>query len=346
MGWAGFGFSAIVLSFVIGCAPIIKHPGPDVQAPQIYGSPETDDASLIMADGMALPLRIWLPDGKQPPDAVVLAVHGFNDYGAFFTEFAQYLNRHNIAAYAYDQRGFGASDDTGYWAGTQAYLDDAISSLALIVKRHPGVPVFGFGESMGGAVLMAAAQNRDALPAALDGLILAAPAVWGRQTMPWYQNATLWLASHLIPSLRFTGQGLDIIASDNMEMLRALGRDPLVIKQTRVDAIWGVVNLMDRALDSAQDFHVRSLILYGERDQVIKQAPIRAMLARLPEQPENGRLIATYEDGYHMLIRDLGAKVVWQDILAWIGNRGITSLPSGAEQRSGKFIRRMGGLAD
>jgi hypothetical protein len=37
-----------------------------------------------------------------------------------------------------------------------------------------------------------------------------------------------------LPGLKVTGRGLGITPSDNLEMLRALGRDPLVIKETRI----------------------------------------------------------------------------------------------------------------
>jgi alpha-beta hydrolase superfamily lysophospholipase len=32
-----------------------------------------------------------------------------------------------------------------------------------------------------------------------------------------------------------------------------------------------------------------------------------------------------YPDGWHMLLRDLQREVVWNDILAWIDQRAVTS---------------------
>src|SRR3546814_5012683 len=90
---------------------------------------------------------------------------------------------------------------------------------------------------MGGAVVVAALAGPQ--PPEAAGAILVAPAVWGRSTMPFHQRAALWLSARLFPSARFSGRGLGIQASDNIEMLRALGRDPLFIKETRVDAIHG-----------------------------------------------------------------------------------------------------------
>ncbi len=313
-------FIVFLLALCTACAPIIVAPGPAVQAPLI------DDANkqLIMADGIALPFHKWLLENDEQPAAILLALHGFNDYGAFVDEFAVFLNQHKIAVYAYDQRGFGGSANTGFWAGSDAYIGDASTALSLIKARHPGTPIFAFGESMGGAVLMAA-NNQNSTKS--DGLILAAPAVWGRETMPWYQESALWLMAHTLPYMKLNGRGLKLLPSDNIEMLRALSRDPLIIKDTRVDTIWGLTNLMDRALESAPALNDHAFILYGDNDQIIEKGPTEIMFNRLP-QNNNQPLIATYKDGYHMLIRDLGAKIVWRDILAFIQNPAIKVLPS------------------
>src|SRR5262249_57745450 len=85
----------------------------------------------------------------------------------------------------------------------------------------------------------------------VGGVVLSAPAVWGRATMDLLPRLALWAGVRLVPGLILTGRGLKIQASDNIAMLRALARDPLVIKETRVDTIYGLVDLMDAALDSA-----------------------------------------------------------------------------------------------
>lgn len=116
---------------------------------------------------------------------------------------------------------------------------------------------------MGGAVVINA-MTRPGKPA-VAGVILAAPAVWGRDTMPWYQTSLLWTLYHTVPWMTLTGKGLKIMPSDNIEMLRALGRDPLVIKETRVDAIYGLTNLMDNALGAAEKLDDETLLLYGQK---------------------------------------------------------------------------------
>jgi alpha-beta hydrolase superfamily lysophospholipase len=148
--------------------------------------------------------------------------------------------------------------------------------------------------------------------------------------MTWYQRLGLWIGVRLMPGVLVTGQSLNIKPSDNIEMLKALGRDPLVIKATRIDAIHGLTNLMDRALDRAPDFRLPALILYGEKDEIIPKSPTRLMLERLPRTETGKRRVALYENGYHMLLRDLKAEVAWRDIAHWIADPD-TPLPSGAD---------------
>src|SRR5216683_1843458 len=76
-------------------------------------SPQLAGDRLVAADGATLPLRRWLPEGR--PRAVVLALHGFNDYSNAFAGAGAGWAKNGIATYAYDQRGFGAAPGRGRW---------------------------------------------------------------------------------------------------------------------------------------------------------------------------------------------------------------------------------------
>src|SRR3546814_14557070 len=102
--------------------------------------------------------------------------------------------------------------------------------------------------------------------------------------MPFQLRASLWLGARLFPWARFSGQGLGIRASDNNEMLRALGRDPLFINRTRVGAIDGLVDLMDAALAAAPQIEAATLMLYGEKDQVVPIEPALIFWPALPPE--------------------------------------------------------------
>lgn len=283
-------------------------------------------AHAVMADGYHLPLSVWLPSGE--PQGIVLGLHGFNDYRAAFSAPAEFLAANNIMTYAYDQRGFGETAQRGLWPGPDVLQQDARTMVQLLCARYPEKPLFLLGESMGGAVVMDMIQNAET--ACLKGVILVAPAVWGWQTMPLWQRSALWLAAHTAPGQTLTGEGLELTPSDNIEMLRALGRDPLVIKETRIDAVFGLTNLMESALHSSQQLILPALILYGEHDDIIPSNSMCEMLQGLPGPPAGRWRMVLYPAGYHMLTRDLQAAVVLQDMVSWMQNQ-TAPLPSTLE---------------
>jgi alpha-beta hydrolase superfamily lysophospholipase len=177
---------------------------------------------------------------------------------------------------------------------------------------------------MGGAVaIVTMAQSN---PPDVQGVILVAPAVWARSEMPFYQRFALWIGAHTIPWKKVSGQSLGITASDNIEMLRELGKDPIIIKETRIEVLYGLSNLMDKAFDSAERFRDTSLILYGEKDQIIPREPVFDFYKRLPLKSRDQQRMILYENGYHMLLRDLQSENVLTDIVGWINDQTKPSI--------------------
>lgn len=308
----------LTMAALTACAPETQRIGEAFTTPALRGD------AVQTADGTLLPLRSWMPAGK--PKAVILGLHGMNEHAGVFEMPAEAWRKAGIAVYAYDQRSFGAAPQPGVWPGADRMADDFGVAARLLRSRHPGVPIYAVGSSMGGGVLLLAMARPEAPP--VDGVILEAPAVWSRSRMPDYQSAALWIAAHTVPDMTLTGRGLNRVPSDNRAMLRARWRDPLIQKSARVDALWGVTNLMDRAYEAAPRLRVPVLLLYGERDQIIPRVPIEDVARRLPGE---SRRVAFYRNGWHMLFRDLDSATVHRDVIAWIADRRAP-LPSGADR--------------
>ena len=233
------------------------------------------------------------------PRAVIVALHGFNDRKAAFADFAAYAARHRVAVLAYDQPGFGAREGRGYWPGEPALVEAAQAALATAQARWPGTPLYLLGESMG-------------------GLILVSPAVWGGDALTPSYRTVLKIADALAPDVKLTGAGLDILASDNIPMLRALGADPLYIPYARISSIAGIVRLMDDARATGPALAQPRLVLTGARDMVIPPEVAESFIESL--RPAHCTAI-TYLHGWHLLLRDLEARRVWDDVLGWIEDR-------------------------
>lgn len=306
-----------------GCSTAFQPMGPSVEVARMT------DAELVAPDGFRLPLRRWAPPEGVPVQGVILALHGFNDYSNAFDGAGRWFAGRGLVTYAYDQRGFGATRNPGIWAGADTMVADLRMAAELLRTRHPiGTPFYLLGESMGGAVILTALAGPR--PPRADGAILVAPAVWGFDSMGFLPRTALRLSYAAVPGwVVHPPRELNIQPSDNIEMLRALGRDPLVIKGSRVDALYGLTELMGRAMDACGHLRTPALVLYGRHEQVLPSGPVETAMAELRSSARNR--VALYPKGYHMLLRDLSAEVVLADIVHWIGNPSEPLL-SGADR--------------
>src|SRR5579862_3562666 len=320
--------NAVVLVFLMllsACAPVLAPPG------GVKEEVLVEQGVFVTRDGLRLPLRHW---DAAKPIAIIVALHGMSDYSAAFDLPGPWWAAHGVSVYAYDQRGFGAAPNPGLWAGAPAMRNDLDDVVAALRAKFRGVPVYALGESMGGAVVLTALASRN--PPRVNGVILIAPAVWSRRDMPLSYRVVLWMGAHMLPAMHVSGEGLHILATDNLDLLRHLGRDPLYQHSARVDQVYGLVNLMDDARHAPQSIdghHVPILFLYGGNDQVIPAEPTEAVAQALGRSTT----IIRYPNGYHMLLRDLEAEPRWNDVIDWIEKtnpRSMRTANSSESQRA------------
>ena len=302
--------AALLLLLAAACAPLQQHaltPGPS------FSGPRLDQTDFVSFDGARLGLMRW--DAAGDPWAVVIGLHGMDDYSNTFHLAAEHWAREGISTYAYDERGFGRSPHRGIWPGAQLMDEDLRTFTALIRQRFPHAIIAVAGVSMGGAVAIDAFASER--PPAADRLILLSPAVWGWSTQPLSSRIALWSVAHTVPGFVLKPPAFitrNIRASDNIDELIHMGRDPMLIWGTRTDAVYGLMDLMQRAWSETGRLRVPTIYLYGAKDQLIpKDAAVHAA-AGLPA----GDRTAYYLDGYHLLLIDLENPRVWDDVAAYL----------------------------
>ncbi len=326
----------ICASVLVSCAPVTQgelgvRSNENISAR--LGKFYPDEAAFVSFDGAELGLSMWAGDvaanaGSQ--EIVFLGVHGMNDYAGAFRWSAPYWAEQGITTYAYDQRGFGRSPQSGIWPEEELMREDLRVATKEVRRRHPSAKVVVIGVSMGAAVAITAFASDN--PPEADQLILSGPGLRGWGTNPILYRASLWLSSHVRPSwiVRPPKMVLKTITpTDNEDVLRTHWEDPYFQKTNRIDSVYGVVEVMENAHKFAPKLpsSVPTILLYGAKDQIIPPKGVKRTTPKLPEHVRT----AYYKDGYHMLLRDLQRQVVLDDIVSFARNADA-SLPSQAPE--------------
>jgi acylglycerol lipase len=288
-----------VLSLLIlaACSPILVQSPLPMDAG--FKGPALTETTFTSFDGMKLPVTEW--KAKGDPWAVIIGVHGLNDYANGFHLAAPVWAEDGITTIAYDQRGFGRAPGRGIWPSTDLLAHDVRTIVPLVRAQYPHAIIAVAGISMGGAASIVSFSSDDPPPA--DRLILLSPAVWGWSTQPIPYKTALWTVTHIDPALTLSPPhfGSEAIhASDNRPELIAMGRDKLMLWGARTDVLYGIVNLMQQAWKSTDGIKVPTEYLYGYHDEVIPHAAAFHAAAALKPTDKTGY----YRDGYHLLLID------------------------------------------
>jgi len=276
--------------------------------------PETN--TFVSFDGAKLGLTVWEAAGTDDPEHVVVGVHGMNDYAAAFETAAPWWAERGVTTYAYDQRGFGRSVGRGRWPEEELMREDLREAVRIANARHPNAVITVVGISMGGAVAMTAFGS-ESPPQGVDRLILSGPGLRGWGALPVHHRASLWASTKMRPGWvvrppKFAVN--QIVPSDNTEMLIRRGQDPLNLFENRIDQVYGVVSVMESGHQAAPRLPKNTFVLYGARDDIIPKNFLKRTAPTLPDHVRT----AYYENGYHMLMRDLQAETVWADQLSFM----------------------------
>lgn len=300
------------------CAPVQQgriHLPSEKSSAENLGQFIVDENVFVADDGARLGLSVWQAETADP-EIVFLGVHGMNDYAGAFRWSAPFWAEQGITTYAYDQRGFGRSPNFGIWPKEELMRDDLRTAAKEVRRRHPNAKIAVIGVSMGAAVSMTAFGSDN--PPDADILILSGPGLRGWGANPIAYRLSLWMSSHIRPSWVVKPPKIvtrSITPTDHTEVLHVHWEDQYFQKTNRIDSVYGVVSVMEAAHKAASALpqNIPTLFLYGAKDQIIPPNGVKRTTPKLPSHVKT----AYYENGYHMLLRDLQREIVLEDIVSF-----------------------------
>ncbi|MBX3137624.1 alpha/beta fold hydrolase [Candidatus Obscuribacterales bacterium] len=214
------------------------------------------------------PCLAWVNRDK-PIQAVLVCVHGLGLHNGTYEPFGKRMADMGYAVYAIDVRGFGAwMENKGQEkVDFDLCLNDVRTTLKVVRRAHPGVPVFLLGESMGGAIAL---RVTSLYPELVDGLISSVPAGDRFNQAKTSLKVALSYLSNKNKEINI-GEGVVTQATQKEEVRKAWLEDPLARVKMSPKELLQFQNFMNGNHDCAKNIVKTSvLIVQGCQDKLVR----------------------------------------------------------------------------
>lgn len=228
-------------------------------------SPGPSVTDTVMGSG-GIQLRSLRWEAREPR-ARVLIVHGLGEHAGRYAHVGRALAERGLSVLAYDQRGHGESGGRrGHLSSFEVLVED-LHQVRSAAERggSPEEPLFLYGHSMGGLVLIRYLQSyRPGTP----GVVLSAPWLETAVEIPWWKRAAVDLLRRLAPDLALKTEVEPELLTRDPAMQRAYEEDPLVHHRISTALFDHVREAQGRALAEGLPASTATLVLAPGADEV------------------------------------------------------------------------------
>ncbi len=257
-------------------------------------------------------MQSWSPD--QESKAALAVVHGFGEHSGRYMNLVNRLVPAGFTVYGFDHRGHGRSPgQRGHINSWEEFLGDVEAFLTEIRKKDAESPLFLYGHSMGGLLVLSYALRH---PQGLKGVIASGPAL----AQPGVSPILLTLSrimSKLWPSFSIDTR-LDVHSiSRDEEVVRAYQEDPLVHSMASARLGTELTAAMEWTQAHAGDWRLPLLIVHGGDDKLVPPVGSKRFFDNVPFEDKQR---IEYPGTLHEPHNDLDKDKVLEDIQNWLEN--------------------------
>jgi alpha-beta hydrolase superfamily lysophospholipase len=265
--------------------------------------------NIALSDGQVL--RGMISTSGDKARALIIFVHGLGEHIKRYESWAAMLRNEGISFTGLDLPGHGRSDGSRGNIRSYSVTDEMIGILHENVRKiFPGVPVFIYGHSLGGGIV-------------LDYILRKKPDFKGAVvTSPWLKLSfqpskfKILLAGamkSILPGMiQPSGLVMDHISHDRTVVER-YAADPLVHDKISVSLFHSAMNAAGKSLANASNLHIPLLIMHGSDDLLCSPEGSREFASR-----SNLAELKIWEGGYHELHNEPFRNEVFAYLIGWI----------------------------
>ncbi|MBE2285025.1 MAG: alpha/beta fold hydrolase [Prosthecobacter sp.] len=278
----------------------------------------------VSFDGKTMPWQSWAVPSGTKPRGIVIAVHGLSGAKSDFWFLGQELPKRGYTVYAYDLRGQGNDPvigERGDITGQKVWKRDLATFHALVKRRHPKVPVFWYGESLGSLIALHTAADLLGNRSDPEAIILASPVAGLRQTISGFQRFLLETAAKLSPRTRYTlGElaGVDekkIQVTSNSTHGGQMAVTPHHVGAFSLRLLTTIGEMLDENPDAVRDLKMPVLFVASPNDVMSSADQIQGLFAQVRSRDKK---LLWYTRSYHLLLHDVQRQEVVNDVARWL----------------------------
>ena len=279
-------------------------------------SAEHETGEFTAIDGLCLFYQSWVPASKEK--AVIIIVHGINEHSDRYRHFAGYLLSQDLAVETYDLRAHGRSEipvKPTYVNQFEEHQEDLDLFQEIVHDRHPDIPVFLFGHSMGGTIATKLVIERQL---SFAGLILSCAGLKIGESTPSWLVKLSGIISRVAPKLTTRKIQPENLTRDQ-DVVEQIKADPMYYKKG-IPAKTGaeLLRSMDTIQSRAEGIQVPLLVMHGAADTVTSVAGSKSFYEKASSEDKTLKI---YEHAYHEILNEPEKEQVMQDISNWIKKR-------------------------
>jgi len=252
--------------------------------------------------------------------AVIVLVHGMGEHSKRYERFViPFFNRNSIGIITYDQFGHGLTEGIrGHNPGFQAVLDCVDIMINKALEVFGKKPIFLYGHSMGGNVVINYALRRDSN---LKGIIVTSPFLRLAFTPPGWKIFLGKLLQKIVPSITM-GNEVDVesLSRDKNEV-ELYRNDPLV--HDKVSPNYSIVFMEtgEWAIENANKINIPMLLMHGTGDKLTSWKASE----EFRDKGNKNIDLYLYKDAYHELHNEPVKNEIVEKMINWTNKILINS---------------------
>jgi len=199
------------------------------------------------------------------PRAAMVIIHGFGEHSGRYTRLMEHFATQGICTLAIDLEGHGRTGKQGVVRSYDIFHADVTISLNETRKKWPDLPLFLFGHSMGGGIILNHGLNK---APDVKGYLASAPLISPKDPIPTFQKHIVKALRKFLPNMTIKNEIVGARVTTIPEEQLKYETDPLNHAKLGLGLAIDIVEGGEWIAENAHQWDAPLLVMHARGDQL------------------------------------------------------------------------------